>query len=378
VQTLWRLVMSILTTMLAACACALLLHCGAQANEAVEWHDATALRIEGKAWEDTESLFDRLPARALGEVNDDLKGLAKLSSGMAIRFAADTDTLQVRWSLGGQTYVMTHMAATGTSGLDLYVKTTGGDWAYMGTGRPEDRKDNEWVAFANQPKVERTFLLYLPLFNQVTALSIGVAAGSPFRVVPSGRAKVVVFYGTSIVNGGCASRPGMAYPAIIGRALDCETINLGFSGSARMEPVICDLLAELDPAAYVIDALPNMRGEPITEKTLNLVRTIRKSRPTTPIVLVESITYQTARAFGRDDGDVRGINARFRKAYDQLVAEGCPGLYYTEGGDLLGADGEGTVDGTHPTDLGFSRMAEVIGRVVARAIAQDASPGAIP
>jgi len=372
--------MSTFTAMLAACACVLLLHCAAHADGAqtLDWHDATALRIEGKAWNDTESFFDRLPARALSQVNDDLKGLAKLSSGMAIRFASDTDTLRVRWTLGDQTYVMTHMAATGTSGLDLYVKTADGRWAYMGTGRPEDKKDNEWVAFANQPKVERTFLLYLPLFNRVTALSIGISPGASFRVVPNGRGKAVVFYGTSIVNGGCASRPGMAYPAIIGRALDCETVNLGFSGAARMEPVICGLLAELDPAVYVIDALPNMHEEPITEKTLSLVRTIRKRRPATPIVLVENIKYQTERAFGHDGRDVRDINERFRKAYDQLIVEGCGDLLYVEGGSLLGADGEGTVDGTHPTDLGFSRMAETINPVVARALAQGASAGAKP
>jgi lysophospholipase L1-like esterase len=137
-----------------------------------------------------------------------------------------------------------------------------------------------------------------------------------------------------------------------------------------MEPVICDLLAELDPAAYVIDALPNMHGEPVAERTLNLVQTIRKRRPTTPIVLVESITHQTGRAWGNDGSPERAVNAPFRKAYAQLLGEGCPGLYYLEGGGLLGADGEGTVDGVHPTDLGFSRMAAAIGPVVAQALAR--------
>jgi hypothetical protein len=370
--------MNTLTMVLAACACAVLVQCVAQAGQTLEWHDAAALRIEGKAWNDTESFFDRLPARALSQVNDDLKGLAKLSSGMAIRFATNTSTLAIRWSLGDQTYVMTHMAATGTSGLDLYAKTPDGRWAYAGTARPEDKRDNEWTAFSNRAKVERTFVLYLPLFNRVTALSIGISPSSSFQSVPSSRGKTVVFYGTSIVNGGCASRTGMAYPAIIGRALDCETVNLGFSGSARMEPVICDLLAELDPAGYVIDALPNMHQEPITERTLNLVRTIRKQRPTTPIVLVENITYQTGRAFGQEDDGVREVNARLRQAYQQLLAESCAGLYYVEGDDLLGADGEGTVDGTHPTDLGFSRMAQVIGPVVARALAEHSSAGVKP
>lgn len=365
--------MSVLAPILIACVFGMVLHSAAQADDELTWHDATSLRIEGKAWQDTESFFDRLPARALSHVNGDLKGLARLSAGMAIRFTTDSDTLRVRWSLGDPVYVMTHMAATGTSGLDLYVKGADGHWAYAGTGRPEDKRDNEATFFSNRPKAERTYLLYLPLFNKLTSLSIGVTAGSSLETVGNGAGKRVVFYGTSIVHGGCASRPGMAYPAIIGRALDCETVNLGFSGSARMEPVVCDLLAELNPDVFVIDALPNMHEEPITERTLNLVRTIRKSCPTTPIVLVGNITYQTTRAFGGDGGEVREINTRFRKAYDQLLAEGCAGLLYVPGRNLLGADGEGTVDGTHPTDLGFSRMAEVIGAAVADALAQAAS-----
>jgi hypothetical protein len=372
--------MTLLTGLLVVCACALLLHCAASAEDEhpLEWHDATALKIEGRAWDETEDFFDRLPARALVQVNDSIKGLAKLSAGMAIRFASNTDTLRVRWSLGEGPYVMTHMAATGTSGLDLYTKTGDGRWAYAGTGRPENNTDNEWLAFANRPKAERTFLLYLPLFNRVAALSIGTTPGSSLRIVPNSRGKTVIFYGTSIVHGGCASRPGMAYPAIIGRALDCATVNLGFSGSARMEPVICDLLAELDPAVYVIDALPNMHGEPVAEKTLNLVQTVRKRRLTTPIVLVESITHQTGRAWGNDGSHERDVNAPLQKAYEQLLGEGCPALHYLEGGSLLGADGEGTVDGVHPTDLGFSRMAAVIGPVVARAMAQARSAGAKP
>lgn len=363
--------MNMLTTMLAACACALLLHCAVQADEALEWHDAATLSIEGRAWEDTQSPFDRLPARALSQVSDSVRGLSKHSAGMAVRFRTDSGTLRVRWSLGDNAYVMTHMAATGTSGLDLYVKAADSRWTYAGTGRPENKRDNEVTFFSNRSKAQRTYLLYLPLFNRLTSLSIGVRAGSSFETVDNGAGKSVVFYGTSIVQGGCASRPGMAYPAIIGRALDCETINLGFSGSARMEPVVCDLLAELDPDLFVIDALPNMGSDPVMERTLNLVRTIRRSRPSTPILLVESIIYQTGPAFGSDGSYERATSRQLRAAYEQLLAEGCGNLYCVAGADLLGTDGEGTVDGTHPTDLGFSRMAQVMGPAVSRALGQS-------
>jgi hypothetical protein len=333
----------------------------------MEWYDATTLKIEGKAWCDSEHYFDRLPARALPLVNETNRSLSKYSSGLAIRFASDAATLRIRWSLDEPTYSMNHWAATGTSGLDLYTRLAGGEWAYTGTGRPDEKtQEHEWTAFSNRPKNERTFLLNLPLFNAVTALSIGVSAGASFKIVPNARGKSVVFYGTSIVNGGCASRPGMTYPAIIGRALDCETVNLGFSGSARMEPVIADLLAELDPAAYVIDALPNMYHEPVIERTLNLVRTLRKAHPATPIVLVDAVITQTSRGLGHDITQEQPINAEYRAAYEELLADGVPGLTYLKGAALLGDDGEGTVDGIHPTDLGFSRMAKTIGATLAR------------
>jgi lysophospholipase L1-like esterase len=368
--------MNALAMLLATCVCALLLSCAAQAEQALEWHDAATLTIEGKAWPDTQSPFDRLPARALDKVTDSVKGLSKQSAGMAIRFRTDSGTLRVRWSLGDGNYTMTHMAATGTSGLDLYLKLPDGHWTFAGVGRPEEKQDNEALFFSGAAKQARTYLLYLPLFNRVTSLSIGVDAGSSFEIVPNAAGKRVVFYGTSIVHGGCASRPGMAYPAIIGRAQDCETINLGFSGAGRTEPEICDLLAELDADAFVIDALPNMGDDPVTERMLYLVRTIRKQQPLAPITLVESITYQRGRAFGSEGRDEREHNAKLRAAYDLLVAEGVTRLHYLPGADLLGNDCEGTVDGAHPTDLGFARMAHAIGAVVAQVLAQEPVPHA--
>ncbi len=367
--------MTALVLSLAACASLLLATCAAAAEPAVDWHDVAALKVEGKAWPDTENPFDRLPARALSAVTDSVRGLSRQSTGMAVRFRTNSDSIRVRWSLGDPVYVMAHMAATGTSGLDLYVKTDAG-WTFAGLVRPGEKQDNEVTVFADRPLGERTYLLYLPLFNRVKSLSIGVAAGSSFQVVPNGAGKTVVFYGTSITHGGCASRPGMAYPALIGRALDCETVNLGFSGSARMEPIIAELLAELDPDAFVIDALPNMGEEPVLEKHLHLVRTIRAQRPTTPILLIENIVYQTGRAFAPDGGHARGLNAQLRSAYEQLLKEGVKGLYYLPDDDLLGHDGEGTVDGVHPTDLGFTRMAQAIGPVVSRMLSEAPPRGA--
>ena len=146
-------------------------------------------------------------------------------------------------------------------------------------------------------ELEREFLLYLPLYNGVSAVEIGVPgnrelqAGAPR---PASRSKPIVFYGTSITQGGCASRPGMVHTAILGRRLDRPVINLGFSGNGLMEPEMATLLAKLDPAVFVLDCLPNMTPNLVKERVEPFVRTLRRSHPTTPIVLAEDRTYSNA------------------------------------------------------------------------------------
>jgi hypothetical protein len=337
-----------------------------EAQENIKWIDAKTLTIEGKGWNETDNYFDRLPSKAKTELSNLFPWASRCSAGMAIRFSTNSSTIKAKWTLIEPPYVMTHQAATGSSGLDLYVKTPDNTWTFASVGRPEDKITNEVSLFDNDSKKQRTYLLYLPLYNGVNSLELGIDNDSELHIVKAENNKKILFYGTSITQGGCASRTGIAYPAIIGRKLDCETINLGFSGSAHMEPYLCDLLAELNPDLYVIDALPNMTNDPVTERTINLVKTIRKSRPKTPIILVECIYRTTGKANGTRREDK--INNEFKAVYKQLIKEKIGGLYYIKGDELLGNDGEATVDGTHPTDLGFMRMAEIIGKAVKEAL----------
>src|SRR5205823_4863904 len=157
----------------------------------------------------------------------------------------------------------------------------------------------------------------------------------------------IVFYGTSIVHGGCASRPGMSYPAILGRRLDRPFINLGFSGNGKMEPEIAALLASLDPAAYVLDALPNMTEPEIVERYVWFVQTLRAARPTAPLVLVDAPTY--CAGWLRPDSRARttGPRASFAAVAEQLRNEGIS-FHVVNGDVLFGPDGDATVDGVHP------------------------------
>lgn len=335
------------------------------------WYDLAKVGVEGMGWADTKGPFQRLPARAEGLVRDPVWRLAADSAGICARFVTDAQQISCRWTIDGTNLAMDHMPATGVSGVDLYVRVAGGGWRWVGIGRPTEVPTNRKQLTGRMEPGRREYMLYFPLYNGVTEISLGLPPEAVLEKAPSRRplaAKPVVFYGTSIVQGGCASRPGMAYPAILGRWLNVPTINLGFSGNGRMEPEIAKLLAELDAAAFVLDALPNVEAMEVTERTRPMVETIRKAHPVVPIVLVENVVYQDSHLVAARRGREETSNAALRAAVDAMLAAGVRGLYYVRGDQLLGDDGEATVDGVHATDLGFLRLATAIRPALEKAL----------
>jgi len=325
------------------------------------WYDATHLDIEGKGWADTAEPYHRLPDTAQGVVRDAVWNLSLDSAGLCVRFVSDADAIAARWTLTSKNLAMNHMPATGVSGLDLYVNDAG-VWRWIGVGRP-DKVENQATLASDIPPGEHEYCLYLPLYNGTQSLEIGIPSKAHLAKAaprPAQQAKPVVFYGTSIVQGGCASRPGMAHPAIAGRMLDRPVINLGFSGNGKLDLEVGDLLAELDAAVYVLDCVPNMNPEMVSERAVPFVTALRAAKPDTPILLVENIQYQAGAFLPARRKAYEDKNAALRKAYDELDAQGIKKLYYLPCDRLLGDDGEATVDGTHCTDLGFLRFAEVL------------------
>lgn len=328
------------------------------------WYDARLLTIEGQGWTDTEDSYDRLPADAKDTVPKAVWSLGKSSAGLCVRFSTDSAKIAARWTVSSPNLAMPHMPATGMSGLDLYVRQNG-QWRWTGAGRPTAQTTTGTLV-EGVPPGEHEYLLYLPLYNGTKSLEIGIAAESTLTNPGPRRQKPICFYGTSILQGGCASRPGMAHVAILGRKLDVPTINLGFSGSGKMEPALADLLAGLDVAAFVLDCLPNMSSAMVSERVVPFVERLRKSRPDTPIVLVESYGHMNAAFIPGSRSDMAEENAALRRAYEQLQSKGVKDLIYVPNDDLVGTDGEGTVDGVHATDLGFLRFAEKLEPVLRR------------
>jgi lysophospholipase L1-like esterase len=331
----------------------------------IVWYDATLLTMEGQGWtgDDLKAPFDRLPAKAEGKVRDAVWGLSRHSAGISVRFTSDAPAVHCRWTLTSANLDMPHMPATGVSGVDLYVKT-GTGWRWLANGRPT-AQTNTAALVSGLPAESREYVLYLPLYNGASSVEIGVAKDFSIAPLPRREARrPLVFWGTSITQGGCASRPGMVHTSILSRQLDVTVINLGFSGNGKLEPEMAELIAEIDAAAFVLDCLPNCNAAEVTERTAPVVAILRKAHPRTPIVLVEDRTYSNAFliAGSRERNDTS--RAALKAEYEKLLAAGGEQLFYIQGESLLGEDGEDTVDGSHPTDLGFLRQAEAMHKVL--------------
>lgn len=329
--------------------------------EGVAWFDVQKWGVEGKGWDDTARYFDRLPSKAEGKVRKQVWDLSRHSAGMLVRFETDATEIHTRYRLLSSRLAMPHMPATGVSGLDLYARDEQGHDRWLAVTRPTSQEVNVQLAGdidAPADGKRRLYTLYLPLYNGVESLEIGVPEGQDFHAISPRDEKPVVFYGTSIMHGACASRPGMSISGILGRRLDRPVINLGFSGNGRLEAEVGELLCELDPAVYVIDCLPNVGAAEVRQRAEPLVQQLRAARPETPILLVEDRSYTNApfRRSARERNS--GSRAAFQAAYENLKAAGVKNLHYLEGAHLLGDDGEAATDGSHPSDLGMMRYAD--------------------
>lgn len=326
----------------------------------IKWFDVQEWGVEGKGWRDTDRFYDRLPARAQTIVREPVWNLSRHATGMSAEFETDATEIRARWTLRDAQIGTPTDAPCGRSGLDLYAADHTGRLRWVMASRAVTSQQPEEVFLSGIDPARRRYRLYLPLFNPVDKVEIGIPAGASLSGVAPRTERPILFYGTSIVHGACASRAGMPHPAILGRRLDRPVLNLGFSGNGQMEPEIAGLLAELDPAVYVLDALPNMQAAQLAERAEPFVRILREAHPQTPIVLVEDRTYTNAwinkGARARNDSS----RVEYRRAYEGLVASGVGELLYVEGENLLGEDGEGSVDSSHPTDLGFMRIADAL------------------
>jgi len=332
------------------------------------WHDARALGVGGKGWADTARFYDRLPARAEAMIPEEPWRQSRDAAGLYVGFRTDATAIHARWTVSDDVLEEEKMSRLGVSGLDLYAEDADGRWRWLAAGSPAGVETPDLCLAADIPAGVRGYLLYLPLRSGIESLAVGIPAGAVIEGIVPFPGRPIAYYGTSIVHGYGASRPGMCHAAQLGRWLHRPLLNLGLAGAARMEPGIADLLAELDPAVYVLDPLPNMTAELITERAEPFIRRLRAARPATPIVLVEDRSYASAWLLPGPRNRNLASRAAFRAVFERLQTEGMTDLYYLPGDALLGEDDDATVDSSHPNDLGYFRMASALYPLLAQLV----------
>ena len=354
---------------LLALAAALLLAPPVAAQDIV-YTDAAAFPLYGKVCDDTPHRYNRLPAEFEGQLRQALWDLGRDSAGEYIRFRSDSPTIKLKWENTGNNR-MAHMSETGIKGLDLYALTPQG-WRFVHSALPWNGKKNEYKAIGNMTPQMREYLLYLPLYDGIDSLWIGIEAGytldQPAVARPLSR-KPVVAYGTSILQGGCVSRPGMAHTSIIGRRLDREVINLGFSGSAHLEPQLAEWMCRVeDPGVFVLDYTENTTLAELDSLQEGFFRILRKHHPEVPVVFIEHVHYPYISFDTKEAESVRTKNAKLKAFYLKMKRQGEKHLFYVPADKMIGDDGEATVDGIHLTDLGTMRYADLVTPYIRKAL----------
>jgi lysophospholipase L1-like esterase len=319
------------------------------------------MEVVGFGWFGSEKRYRRLPTHPAYKISRELDEIADRTAGGQVHFKTDSRQVWVRVELTKPS-ALRHMAATGQSGFDLYYGPPG-KLVFSGASNAEGSRTRYTSLLFDSSQAEmRNMVLDFPLYNGVRKVEIGLEKSSRLEPpdAPESR-KTIVVYGTSITEGGVASRPGMAWTNILSRRLDRRFINLGFSGHGRGEPELAQLISELPDKELIILDYEANAPSPILEDTLGPFIKILRSRAPQVKILVLSRTPYTAdllkpvspssserRAF--QEGLVRSL----REAGDHRI-------YFYDGSQLYGtaADwSECTVDGAHPNDLGFMRIAE--------------------
>lgn len=305
-------------------------------------------------------LSSRLPENI--NISEPLRELSTNTAGGRIRFTTNSEFITVRVYVPGSC-IMPHMPATGSLGCDMYIKEKTG-YEYGGSFIPPSASNpGSYEATINTgSRKMRDITINMPLYNSVSSILIGLEKGAKLKKSPEYTHKVpIVFYGSSITQGGCASRPGNSYEAMLSRRFDFDYINLGFSGNAKGEQEVAELIAGLKMSAFVLDYDHNAPTPEHLKKTHRpFFETVRKENPDLPIIIATRPKVRLS-----DDETERRKIAR--STYLAARRSGDKNVYFADGTKMfskVGGDELCTVDGCHPNDLGFYGMYLLFGSIL--------------
>lgn len=325
------------------------------------YHDARQFPLLGSVVP-VEEGYTRFPDSLKTQVKRELLyTLGTNTAGMSIRFSTDATALSAKW-VSTQELEMNHMTPVGIRGLDLYTLDDNNEWTFVSSVRPTvNKKASQYSIVSGMERKMREYLLYMPLYDGIDSLYIGVDSMAIIempKVDLPRREKPIVVYGTSITQGACASRPGMAYTNILERELNREFYNFGFSGNGQLDMEVAPLLASIDAGLYIFDCLPNNTAPQLKERLAPFYRYLREQRPDVPILFIESPLFPIMRF---NEGTAKAItekNEVLKEFYKKLKKEGAKNIYYMDAEEIMGGNTEFTVDNYHFTDLGFRYFAD--------------------
>ena len=319
---------------------------GAQEKQPLRYVDAATLTVIGKSMP-TPKLFQRVDT-ARYELWQPVKNYSAFSTGLAVVFRTDSRTIRARWKTGG--YGLGHnMTAIARKGLDLYIERDG-QWAYAGFGWPKgDNHDSALVEYMDEG--EKTCLVYLPLWDEVLSLELGIDGDSRIEAVPNPFRHRIVVLGSSITHGASAGRPGMTWTARLARRMGLDFLNLGYSGQCKLQPEFARMLAEMDADAFVFDAFSTRAPGDRSGSTPSW-RPSAGASLDAPLIFIQTEVRETSNFNLRARG-IRIRQMRRRRSRRPAADEGRRNIYFIDSRGMIGTDHLGTVDGSHPSDQGF-------------------------
>lgn len=329
----------------------------------LEFLDAEAepFRIYGLLRENGR--YCRMPEAVAESVSEYVHSLYGNTAGGRVRFVTDSPYVAISVTMDG-ICKMEHMTFAGSAGFDMYIDEGNGQ-TYYRSFIPSFHMDSGYESVADFPnRKKRMITINFPLYSNVKKLYIGLDSQSMRKEAPDYKyEKPIMYYGSSITQGGCASRPGNCYQNIISRRLDTNYRNLGFSDGARGETAMAEYIAEQEMSIFVCDYDHNAPDMETLKKThLPLYRTVRAKQPRLPIVFVTAAEVLSAPNMKPPNVEPSVFSDRrevIRETYRTAVAEGDENVYFIDGAELFAGEDWDlcTVDGRHPNDLGFYRMA---------------------
>ena len=324
------------------------------ASAEYDWIDVSTLAVGGRGFASAEEPFVRLPGKQREKAPAFVRGMSRESTGLNFKFKTTSEKLIFRYEIEKRAWTDPLIPPSGLQSVSVWGRWKGsGEWEFVSKNHPKADGVNEYAIGWNP---DRTGWLYFPMRAVVKKFSVGVEKGAKFETVKYARGEKVVVYGTSIVHGGCVSSAGMMFMSFLGRRLDCDVVNLGFSGGGRMELEMAELVSEIDADVYVIDCDWNMSVEMQKERYEPFVRRLRALRPATPVLLCGGCTEKKKPL--KQEIFAKGV-------FDALKAED-PGLWkdlhFLSGVDALPKCSWATHDHCHPNDYGAPFMGEVYAR----------------